>query len=67
MMKAISVGMSEVASKAKRPVLLTSAAARSQVYEIASRIVPEIAVVAYEELDDRANVEAVKVIRIEEN
>ncbi len=67
MMKAISIGMSEVASKAKRPVLLTSAAARSQVYEIASRIVPEIAVVAYEELDDRANVEAVKVIRLDEN
>jgi flagellar biosynthesis protein FlhA len=67
MMKAISLGMSEVASKARRPVLLTSAAARSQVYEIASRIVPEISVVAYEELDDRANVEAIKVIRIDES
>lgn len=65
MMKAISTGMAEVAAKARRPVLLTSAAARSQVYEIASRVVPEIAVVAYEELDDRANVEAVKVIRLE--
>lgn len=65
MMKAISLGMGDVAAKARRPVLLTSAAARSQVYEIASRIVPEIAVVAYEELDDRANVEAVKVIRLD--
>jgi len=65
MMRAISTGMSEVAAKAKKPVLLTSAASRSQVYEIASRIVPEIAVVAYEELDERANVEAAKVIRID--
>ncbi len=65
MMRAISLGMSEVAARAKKPVLLTSAASRSQVYEIASRIVPEIAVVAYEELDERANVEAAKVIRID--
>ncbi|MGE5578680.1 MAG: flagellar biosynthesis protein FlhA [Bacillota bacterium] len=65
MMKAISAGMSEVASKARKPVLLTSAASRSQVYEIASRIVPEIAVIAYEELDERANVEAARVIRVD--
>ncbi len=65
MMRAISAGMSEVASKARKPVLLTSAASRSQVYEIASRIVPEISVVAYEELDERANVEAARVIRID--
>jgi len=65
MMKAISAGMSEVASRARKPVLLTSAAARSQVYEIASRIVPEISVIAYEELDERANVEAAKVIRLD--
>jgi flagellar biosynthesis protein FlhA len=65
MMKAISVGMSEIAAKARKPILLTSAASRSQVYEIASKIVPEIAVVAYEELDERANVEAAKVIRID--
>jgi flagellar biosynthesis component FlhA len=65
MMRAISQGMSEVASKARKPVLLTSAASRSQVYEIASRIVPEISVVAYEELDERANVEAARVIRVD--
>lgn len=65
MMKAISQAMTEVGSKAKRPVLLTSAVVRSQVYEIASRIVPDIAVVAYEELDERANVEAVRVIKID--
>ena len=65
MMRAISQGMSEVASKARKPVLLTSAASRSQVYEIASRIVPEISVVAYEELDERANVEAARVITID--
>ncbi|HHW18195.1 MAG TPA: flagellar biosynthesis protein FlhA [Firmicutes bacterium] len=66
MMKAIAMGMNEVAGKAPRPVLVTSAASRSQVYEIASRVVPEIAVVAYEELDQRANVEAVKVISLDE-
>jgi flagellar biosynthesis protein FlhA len=65
MMRAISAGMSEVAAKARKPVLLTSAASRSQVYEIASRIVPEIAVIAYEELDERANVEAARVIRLD--
>lgn len=66
MMKAISEGINEVVRKAPRPVLLTSAAARSQVYQIASRVVPEINVVAYEELDNRANVEAVKVINLDE-
>lgn len=65
MMKVISQAMTEVGSKAKRPVLITSAVSRSQVYEIASRIVPDIAVVAYEELDDRANVEAVRVIAVD--
>lgn len=64
MMKSISEAMTEVGSKAKRPVLLSSAVSRSQVYEIASRIVPDIAVVAYEELDDRANVEAIKVVEV---
>ena len=57
--------MNELAPKAPRPVLLTSAACRSQMYEIASRVVPEISVVAYEELDSRANIEAVKVISID--
>lgn len=65
MMQVISSAMAELAAKAKRPVLLASAASRSQVYEIASRVVPDIAVVAYEELDHRANVEAVKVIRLD--
>ncbi len=65
MMKSISAVMTEVGAKAKRPVLVSSAVSRSQVYEIASRIVPDIAVVAYEELDERANVEAVKVIRVD--
>ncbi|HOP71040.1 MAG TPA: FHIPEP family type III secretion protein, partial [Bacillota bacterium] len=64
-MKAVSQGMNELAPKAPRPVLLTSAACRSQMYEIASRVVPEISVVAYEELDSRANIEAVKVISID--
>jgi flagellar biosynthesis protein FlhA len=64
MMRSISEAMTEVGSKAKRPVLLSSAVSRSQVYEIASRIVPDIAVVAYEELDDRANVEAVRVVEV---
>jgi flagellar biosynthesis protein FlhA len=67
MMAAIKEAMSSTEWQAKRPVLLTSAAVRAQVYEIASRVVPEIAVVAYEELDDRANVEAVRVITIEPN
>jgi len=62
MMQAISQGMAEIARKAEKPVLLTSSAARSQVYEIASRVLPDIAVIAYEELDERADVEAVKVI-----
>ena len=64
-MQAVSTGMNEVAPKAPKPVLLTSAACRSQMYEIASRIVPEISVVAYEELDYRANIEAVKVISVD--
>ncbi|HHY11833.1 MAG TPA: flagellar biosynthesis protein FlhA [Firmicutes bacterium] len=64
-MQAISRGMNEVASKAPRPVLLTSAACRGQMYEIASRVVPEVHVVAYEELDYRANIEAVKVISVD--
>lgn len=62
-MQAVSSAMGEVGAKARRPVLLTSAACRSQVYQIASRVVPDIAVIAYEELDDRANVEAVKVVK----
>ncbi len=62
-MQAVSLAMNEVSAKAKAPVLLTSAACRSQVYEISSRVVPDIAVIAYEELDDRAKVEAVKVVR----
>ncbi len=65
-MQAIQVAMSEIAPKAPKPVLLTSASCRSQVYEIASRVVPEVAVVAYEELDDRANIEVAKVITIEQ-
>ncbi len=65
LMKAISYAMSEVSVKARSPVLLTSAACRSQVYEIGSRVVPDISVVAYEELDDRANVEALKIVRVE--
>lgn len=65
-MQAIQVAMSEIAPKAPKPVLLTSASCRSQVYEIASRVVPEVAVVAYEELDDRANIEVAKVISIEQ-
>lgn len=64
-MQAVSKGMSEVAAKAPRPVLLTSAACRSQMYEIASRVVPDISVIAYEELDYRANIEAVKVISVD--
>ncbi len=64
-MQAVSQGMNEIASKAPRPVLLSSAACRSQMYEIASRVVPEISVVAYEELDNRANIEAVKVISVD--
>jgi len=64
-MQAIQVAMNEIAPKAPKPVLLTSASCRSQVYEIASRVVPEVAVVAYEELDDRANIEVAKVISIE--
>ena len=64
-MQAIQAAMSEIAPKAPKPVLLTSASCRSQVYEIASRVVPEVAVVAYEELDDRANIEVAKVISIE--
>lgn len=64
-MQAIAVAMSDLAGRAKRPVLLTGALARSQVYEIASRVVPDIAVVAYEELDEKANVEAVKVITVD--
>lgn len=64
MMRAISDGMSEVAGKAPCPVLLTSAAVRSQVYEIACRVVPGIHVVAYEELDETAQAEAVKVIKV---
>jgi flagellar biosynthesis protein FlhA len=65
-MQAIQIGMSEIAPKAPKPVLLTSASCRSQVYEISSRVVPEIAVVAYEELDERANIEVAKVITIEQ-
>jgi flagellar biosynthesis protein FlhA len=64
-MQSIQAGMNEVVRWAPRPVLLTSAACRSQVYEIASRVVPDISVVAYEELDDRANIEAVRVISSE--
>ena len=64
-MQSIQAGMNEVVRRAPRPVLLTSAACRSQVYEIASRVVPDISVVAYEELDDRANIEAVRVISSE--
>ena len=65
-MQAIQMGISEIAPKAPRPVLLTSAACRSQVYEIASRVVPEIAVIAYEELDEKADIEIAKVISIEQ-
>ncbi len=65
LMKAISYAMSEVSVKARSPVLLTSSACRSQVYEISSRVVPDISVVAYEELDDRANVEALKIVSVE--
>jgi flagellar biosynthesis protein FlhA len=61
-MKSIQMGMNEVVRRAPKPVLLTSASCRSQVFEIASRVVPEISVVAYEELDTRANIEAVRVI-----
>lgn len=64
-MQAISEGMNQIAPIAPRPVLLTSAACRGQIYEMASRIVPGISVVAYEELDYRANIEAVKVIGID--
>jgi flagellar biosynthesis protein FlhA len=64
-MKAISLGINEVSAKARKPVLLTSAHARSQVYEIASRVVHDISVIAYEELDARANIEAAKVIGID--
>ena len=64
-MQAVSKAMSELAPRAPKPVLLTSAACRSQMYEIASRVVPEISVVAYEELDYRANIEAVKVISVD--
>ena len=56
-MKSIQMGMNEVVRRAPKPVLLTSASCRSQVFEIASRVVPEISVVAYEELDTRANIE----------
>ncbi len=65
-MKAISLATSDLATKAPRPVLLTSGASRGQVYEIAKRVVPDIAVVAYEELDDRAHVEGVGVVRVEQ-
>ena len=41
-MQAVSKAMSELAPRAPKPVLLTSAACRSQMYEIASRVVPEI-------------------------
>ncbi len=64
-MQAVSQGMSELIIKAPKPVLLTSAACRGQMYQIASRVVPGIHVVAYEELDYRANIEAVKVIKVE--
>lgn len=64
-MKAMSEGMNQIAPLAPHPVLLTSAACRGQIYEMASRVIPDISVVAYEELDQRANIEAVKVIGID--
>lgn len=64
-MKSMVEAGRELQTRASRPVFLSSSAVRSQVYQIASRVVPDVVCLAYEELDDTARIEGVKVVRVE--